>query len=81
MAYGIGNPSPDLGQEQKCGLVKPVNGISTLSILIIDSHNIRQYRFEQTIKKKTCTDSLPLKNEKNIYICIVLYIMLQWSSL
>jgi hypothetical protein len=31
------NPSPDLGQAQQCGGVKPINGISTLpSLLKID---------------------------------------------
>jgi hypothetical protein len=28
--YDFGNPSPDLGQTQKCGRVKLVNGIPTL---------------------------------------------------
>jgi len=28
MAYGIGNPGPDLEQTQKCGGVKLVNGIA-----------------------------------------------------
>ena len=30
MAYDVGNPVPGLGQAQKCGRVKPVNGIPTL---------------------------------------------------
>jgi hypothetical protein len=29
-AYDVGNPSPGLGQTQKCGRFKPVNGITTL---------------------------------------------------
>jgi hypothetical protein len=28
--YDIGNPDPDLEQAQKCGMVKPVNGIPIL---------------------------------------------------
>ena len=27
MTYDVGNPGPGLGQAQKCGRVKPVNGI------------------------------------------------------
>ena len=30
--YGFGNPGPCFGQAQKCGRVKPVNGIWTLSL-------------------------------------------------
>jgi hypothetical protein len=30
LAYGIGNPGPGLGQAQKCGKVKLVNGFSTI---------------------------------------------------
>jgi len=30
MAYDVGNPVPGLGQAQKCGRVKPVNGIPNL---------------------------------------------------
>ena len=39
MTYDVGNPGPGLGQTQKCGEVKPVNGISILSLLIIGSPN------------------------------------------
>ena len=35
MAYGIGNPGPDLEQAQKCGGVKLVNGIVNHPPLII----------------------------------------------
>jgi hypothetical protein len=31
MTYDIGNPGPDLEQAQKCGGVKWINGIPTLS--------------------------------------------------
>jgi hypothetical protein len=31
MTYDVGNPSPDVGQAQKCGRVKSVNGIPTLA--------------------------------------------------
>jgi hypothetical protein len=34
---GVGNSSSGLGQAQKCGSVKPVNDILTLSLLIIGS--------------------------------------------
>jgi hypothetical protein len=34
--YDIGNPSPGLGQEQKCGRVKPVNETPTLSSCLFD---------------------------------------------
>jgi hypothetical protein len=27
MEYGVGNPCPGLRQEQKCGRIKPFNGI------------------------------------------------------
>jgi len=37
MTYDIGNPGPGLGQTQKCGRVKPINGIPTLPLLIIES--------------------------------------------
>jgi len=30
MTYDIGNPGPGLGQAQKCGWVKPFNGIPPL---------------------------------------------------
>jgi hypothetical protein len=30
MTYAVGNPGPGLGQTQKCGEVKLVNGIPTL---------------------------------------------------
>jgi hypothetical protein len=30
MTCDVGNPGPGLGQAQKCGGVKPVNGISCL---------------------------------------------------
>jgi hypothetical protein len=32
MTYDIGNPGPDLGQAQKCGRLKLVNGIPTLPL-------------------------------------------------
>jgi hypothetical protein len=35
--YDIGNPDLSLGQVHNCGGVKPVNGIPTLSLLIIGS--------------------------------------------
>jgi hypothetical protein len=31
MTYEVGNPGHGLGQAEKCGGVKPVNGIATLS--------------------------------------------------
>ena len=34
--YDVGNPGPVLGQAQKCGRVKTVNGIATLLLLIIE---------------------------------------------
>jgi hypothetical protein len=30
MTYDVGNPGPGLGQTQKCGRVRPVNGIPTI---------------------------------------------------
>jgi len=30
MTYEVENPGPDLGQAQKCGRVKSVNGMQTL---------------------------------------------------
>ena len=38
-AYGVGNPGPGLGQTQKCGRVKSVNGILNLLFLIMESPN------------------------------------------
>jgi hypothetical protein len=37
--YGVGNPGPGLGQTQKCGRVKSVNGILNLLFLIMESPN------------------------------------------
>jgi hypothetical protein len=37
MTYDVGNPDSGIGQAQKCGGVKPVNGIPTLPLLIIGS--------------------------------------------
>jgi len=37
MTYDVTNAGPGLGQAQQCGGVKPVNGISTLSLLITRS--------------------------------------------
>ena len=36
MTYDVGNPDPDLRQVQKCGGVKPVNGIQTLPSWYLD---------------------------------------------
>jgi hypothetical protein len=36
MTYDVGNPNPCLGQVQKCGGVKPVNEIPTLSSWKLD---------------------------------------------
>jgi hypothetical protein len=44
-----------LGQAEKCGGVKPVNGIQPS---LLDKNLQWQYRYKQTIK--TCRDSLPL---------------------
>jgi hypothetical protein len=35
MTYDVGNPGVDFGQAQKCGKVKTVNVILTLTLLII----------------------------------------------
>ena len=59
--YDIGNLGPGLGQAQKCGRVKPVNGIPTLPLLIIRSSIPIQIL--QTIKNST--DLLQL--EKTAY--------------
>ena len=51
--YDVGNLGPGLGRAQKCGGIKPVNGIPTLSsILITESPTaIRmQSLYKQTIK-------------------------------
>ena len=64
MTYTGGNPGPGLGQAQKCGGVKPVNGFPTLPFLIIGSPTAIQILTDINKKqkqKKTCTDSLPLK--------------------
>jgi hypothetical protein len=54
-AHGVGNPGPNLGLTQKCGGVKPANGITTLpSDNWISSDTTH-------INKQTNTDSLPLK--------------------
>lgn len=46
MTYADWNPSSELGQAQTWGRVKPVDEISTLSVLDLKW----QYRFAQTIK-------------------------------
>ena len=67
MTYTSGNPGPGFRQAQKCGGVKPVNGLPTLPFLIIGSPTAIQILTDINItkktktKKKTCTDSLPLK--------------------
>jgi len=33
MTYDIGNPDPGLWQAQKCGAIKPVNGIPTHQLI------------------------------------------------
>jgi hypothetical protein len=35
--YDVVNAGPSLGQQYKCGRVKPINGIPTLPLLIIGS--------------------------------------------
>jgi hypothetical protein len=40
--YDFGNLDPSLGQAQKCGWVRLVNGIPTLLILIIGSQKTIQ---------------------------------------
>jgi len=37
MTYDVRNPGPGFGQAQKCGRIKSVTGIPTLSLLIIVS--------------------------------------------
>jgi len=37
MTYGVGNPGPGFEQAQKCGRVKLISGIPTISLLIIVS--------------------------------------------
>jgi hypothetical protein len=32
MTYDVGNPGPGLGQAQKCGRVRQVNGIPNLGL-------------------------------------------------
>jgi len=48
MACDVANPGPGLGQEQKYGGVKPINGIPALPLLAIGYPTARQI---YTIKK------------------------------
>ena len=52
-ACDVENPGPGLEQTEKCGEVKLVNGIPSLSSWYLDFQ--RQYIYQQTF-----TDSLPL---------------------
>ena len=52
MTYTGGNPGPGLGQAQKCGGVKPVNGFPTLPFLIIGSPTAIQILTDINKKKK-----------------------------
>jgi hypothetical protein len=36
MTFDIGNPSTGLGQAQKYGRIKPLNGIPTLPLLLFE---------------------------------------------
>ena len=59
MTYGVGNKGPGLGQEQKWGRVKPVNGIPTLhsdniGISYIYYKHLKIYIYKQ----KTCITEL-----------------------
>ena len=55
--YGIGNSYPGLGQAQRCGRIKLVNEIPTLSLPeIIGSPTEMQI----STNNKNCSDSLPL---------------------
>jgi hypothetical protein len=57
MIHGMGNPSPGLGQTQKCGRDKLVNRctFSTSDNLILYNST------DKNKQSKTCTLSLPLK--------------------
>ena len=57
MTYDVGNPGPGLGEAQKCGRFKLVNGDPNPPLLITTNGNT--YINKQS---KTCTDSFPLKN-------------------
>jgi len=47
--YGIENLDPGLGQAQKCGSVKPVNGSPIPSDNWISDDNIPIHMYKQTI--------------------------------
>jgi hypothetical protein len=47
--YGVENPDPGLGQAQKCGSVKPVNGSPIPSDNWISDDNIPIHMYKQTI--------------------------------
>ena len=58
------NPDPDFGQAQRCGGVKPINGIPSHLDIWISNAN----RDMNNQQQKTCTDSLVQKlytNYKN----------------
>jgi hypothetical protein len=55
MTYTSGNPGPGFRQAQKCGGVKPVNGLPTLPFLIIGSPTAIQILTDINITKKTKT--------------------------
>jgi hypothetical protein len=52
--YGIENLGPGLGQTQKCGSIKPVNGISTFPLLEVgDLLKVVQFIYRQHNKMGT----------------------------
>jgi hypothetical protein len=50
MLYGFGNPDPGLGQSQKYGRVKRVNGIQTLPLFITGSPTPFQVSYKISIR-------------------------------
>ena len=63
MTLDVGNPYPGLGQAQRYGMVKPVNGIPNPFPLNNWISNYNPYL-------KTYTDSLPLKQTIYYHVTI-----------
>jgi hypothetical protein len=50
MTCDVGNPGPGLGETQKCGRVKPVNGNPTPPLLMTGSPTATHTVYKQMIK-------------------------------
>ena len=72
MTYDVGDPNPGLGQAQKCGEVKHVNGISIPPL----DNCISNRNADINKRHKTYIDSHPLQSTTDYYHGPIFYIIL-----